>query len=414
MAEPSSPRQQESQNTPKAGGLLLAAGNHSTLATALPRSESDAQPFLREYGFWEYTAPATGGFETYDYEDYLLALDDMTAAGMNSLMIVVKWLTTGYRSRLPFLDQSPDNKVIASNNELLRRVIREAKERGIKVWLGAVTCYYDVERFGSAPTVTFRRFMGVPFRVGVYDPDSPWMIERGAAIFEELLDEFPETDGLMLEMERSGARAMHRVSSYNHWAKANGRPDYDAPETTRDGHWFDYQTSAIIRAMKAVENAVRAKGFHGDLATINRVKSSPVGPGKGQRLNIEMMRRDCPDWATINYVYDKGLPGVNYDGYMEAGVAYPKSLGINTCYLPRGVMTYDNWTDRQRLERSWAQDVRDVLRYRPRNLWWFGAGGKKKGTHVRLRYLRKMGFRDDIAARRELLRVASPLKTARV
>ena len=58
-------------------------------------------------------------------------------------MIMVKWVTTGYRSKLPFLDQSPDNKVIASGNKLLRNVIAEAKSRHIKVWLGAVTSYYD-------------------------------------------------------------------------------------------------------------------------------------------------------------------------------------------------------------------------------------------------------------------------------
>ena len=60
-----------------------------------PRPRPSAPRFLREHGFWEYTAPCTGGFEAYDRNDYLLALDDMARAGMNSLMIVIKWFTTG-------------------------------------------------------------------------------------------------------------------------------------------------------------------------------------------------------------------------------------------------------------------------------------------------------------------------------
>ncbi|MXZ35707.1 MAG: hypothetical protein F4Z21_10875 [Acidobacteria bacterium] len=87
--------------------------------------------FLREHGFWDYTTPGAGGMESYRQEDYLSLLDDMAGAGMNSLMIYVKWLTTGYRSRLSFQDQSPDNPVIASDNSLLRRTIEEAGKRGI-------------------------------------------------------------------------------------------------------------------------------------------------------------------------------------------------------------------------------------------------------------------------------------------
>ena len=59
------------------------------------------------HGFWDYTTPGAGGMEHYRREDYRLLLEDMRRAGMNSLAINVKWLTTGYRSRLPFLDQAP-------------------------------------------------------------------------------------------------------------------------------------------------------------------------------------------------------------------------------------------------------------------------------------------------------------------
>jgi hypothetical protein len=331
---------------------------------------------------------------------------------MNSLMIMVKWMTTGYRSKLPYLDQSPDNKIIASDNQLLRKVIKEAKSRKIKMWLGAVTSHYDVQKFGSTPHTVTPGMEGCPFRVGTYDPDAPHMIERGVAIFEEILDQFPGIDGLMLEMEWVETPAPHRVAPYNQWAKANNRPPYDDPKMLRGLHWFDYQTASIIKATQAVEKAVRAKGFRGDLATINKVNAPLATPAKGQVVNIQMMRRQCPAWATINYYYEKGQAGGNYDWYMEAGVTYPKSLGLNVYYLPRGVMTYGGWTDRQRLERSWAQDVRDVLRFQPQNLWWFGAGGKKGGTDTSLAALKQMGYADDVAARRALLRTAAPLRAA--
>jgi hypothetical protein len=377
-----------------------------------------AARFLREHGFWEYTTPLTGGFETYGNDDHLLLLDDMAQAGMNSIMLMVKWYTTGYRSRLPYLDQSPENRVIASDNKLLRKVIAEAKSRRIKVWLGAVANYFNFKMFGSIPyRVIPDNYYG--FQVGMYDPDAPQVVERGAAIFEELCDEFPGVDGLMVELENVDGRAAHRIPFYNEWAKSNKRPPYGDLNTVSDLHWFDYQTASIIKATKAIEKAVRAKGFRGDLATINK-NSEKIGGNpqtRHQMVNLEMMRRDCPAWATINYWYYKGLPDGKYDlyparEYMETGVAYPKSLGMNVYYLPRGVMTYlasdppNEWTDRDRL------DVADVQEYQPQNLWWFGAGSKGPGVHTSLPILKQMGYADDVAARRALLGIAAPLRAA--
>ena len=390
-----------------AGALLAAAG---PLDAAPLRTASRA--FLCEHGFWEYVTPCTGGFEAYDLDDYLVALDDMAQAGMNSLVIMVKWLTTGYRSKLPFLDQLPGNKVIASGNRLLRRVMVEAGKRRIKVWLGAVTNHYDADKFGSIPHSIVPKMGGCPFRVGQYDPDAPHMVERGAAIFAEILDEFAKPDGFVLEMEYVDKRAPHRLKPYNAWAQGNDRATCRDINSVAAMDWFDYQTAAIIRATKAVEKVVRDKGFRGDLATINKVSDPIDRATKGQVVNLEMMRPDCPGWATINYTYDKGSPTGNYDAYMEAGVTYPKGLGLNVYYLPRGVMTWGQWTDRARLQRSWQQDIADVLKYQPQNLWWFGAGTKSGGHHTSLSLLKRMGYNDDVAARRDLLRIAAPLRAA--
>jgi hypothetical protein len=411
-------RVRKTRNTWTRREVLRGAGSGLALAAAArwgigaePTSAEPTQRFLREHGFWEYTTPGTGGFEAYDNDDYLTALDDMARAGMNSLLLVIKWTTTGYRSKLPYLDQSPDNKVIRSDNRLLRKVMAEAKARRIKIWLGAVTSYYDADKFGSIPFKVTPHAYGLPFKVGTYDPDAPHMVERGAVIFEEILDEFPDPDGLMLEMEDVQFTAPHRIPFYNAWAAANNRPPYGDPKVESGLHWFDYQTAAIVKATEAVERAVRTKGFRGDLATINKI-GGPAAT-KNQLVNLEMMRRDCPNWASICYVYEKGLPGGNYDEAMKASITYPKSLGMNVYYLPRGVMTWGGWTDRQRLEQSWAQDVADVLKFQPQNVWWFGAGSKKDGCHTALSVLKQLGYADDVAARRALLKIAAPLRAAR-
>ena len=106
---------------------------------------------LLEYGFWDYTTPAAGGMEAFRRDDYLLLLDDMAEAGMNSLAINVKWHSTGYRSHLPYLDQVSDNPAIASDNELLSEVIVEANRLNIKICMQAFVTGYPVEETRCEP-----------------------------------------------------------------------------------------------------------------------------------------------------------------------------------------------------------------------------------------------------------------------
>ena len=51
--------------------------------------------------------------EHYGENDLVDLLDDMAQARMNSLVMVIKWMTTGYRSQLGWLDQEPTNRAIA-------------------------------------------------------------------------------------------------------------------------------------------------------------------------------------------------------------------------------------------------------------------------------------------------------------
>ncbi len=139
-----------------------------------------AAPKLREHGFWDYTTPGAGGMEGYEAGDFSALLDDMAEAGMNSVVVVAKWLTTGYRSRLAFLDQHPSSPVTRSGNELLRSFMAGAAARGIKVWIGAVISMYPVGAVRSAPSMTFSGTFGgfpLPQAIGVYDSDAPEVTE---------------------------------------------------------------------------------------------------------------------------------------------------------------------------------------------------------------------------------------------
>ena len=108
----------------------------------------------------------------------------------------------------------------------------------------------------------------------MYDADSPEFRERAVAIAEELVTEFPAMAGLEIEMEGCGRALPHRAGPYDDWAKARGVPPFGALWEGMDPRgfdvvpWRDYATARRLDVMQAIERAVRAKGFTGDLATI--------------------------------------------------------------------------------------------------------------------------------------------------
>jgi len=157
---------------------------------------------MSEYGFWDYTAPGTGGMEHYDRDDYVRLFDDMAEAGMNSLVLMVKWMTTGYRSQLPWLDQEPANPAVASDNDLIRFALDEAASRGVKVWLGVLASQYVTAGYGESPHRHFEVYVdGQPRDAAIFDLDMPQVCERTIAMFEELVELFPQAHGLMVELE---------------------------------------------------------------------------------------------------------------------------------------------------------------------------------------------------------------------
>jgi hypothetical protein len=369
---------------------------------------------LREHGFWDYTTPGAGGMEKFQQADYASLLDDMAEAGMNSLLVLVKWFTTGYRSSLPFLDQVEGNPVIDSDNELLRWAIAQAAARGIKVWLSAVVSYYACRPYGGTPesVMTSLGTYQLPEKVGLYDADTPMFQDRAVAIFEELVELFPGIAGLMIELEFSGNETPHRIPLYNAWAAQNGAPPFEKlghPLNARNYDtppWRDYTTHRRLEICQTIERAARAKGFRGEMAMICETGCSDYNVT--QEVNLKMFHQRMPDWTALTYEYDKHLRRY---GMMEMCLATPKAMGLRTYYLPRGVMTWGgSWPLPISLQESWKMDVEDIHLFGPDGVWWFGCGTVSAGFHVDLAKLRQSGFADGTAARRALLDAAKTLR----
>jgi len=370
---------------------------------------------LKEHGFWDYTTPGAGGMAGFQRQDFMGLLDDMSKAGMNSLCIYVKWLTTGYRSRLPFQDQLPDCPVIASDNKLLHEVMDEAGKRKIKIWLGGAVTYFDVEKFAGQNPWNITETIGgykLPIRVGVYDADTPGLTERILQIYQELLDLFPGVGGLIVELEASGIEQPHRIPLYNKWARENSQPSFQElghPLNPRDfdvGPWRDYTTYSRLKILKAVEQAVQSKGFKGDLAMI--CETGNTAYSAVQEVNLREYRGQFPNWKAITYEYDKWI---HRYAMMDVCVDTPKREGLEVFYLPRGVMTWGmDWPLPISLEQSWQFDLEDLQTFQPHAVWWFGCGPVGEGAHASLSRIQKSGYRDGVEARRALLKAASGLR----
>ena len=365
-----------------------------------------------EHGFWDYTAPGAGGMEGFGRDDYERLFDDMAGAGMDSLVIVPKWLTTGYRSRLPFLDQHSDNPVTRSDNRLLADAISSAAARGIRVWLGAVVSMYPTRMVKTAPSMLFSGQFGgfpLPEPTGVYDADAPEVREYSVAVVEELYDLFPGVHGFMIELELCDIAAPHRIPLYDSWARDNGRPPYAElarPLASRwldISPWRDYVTERRTTILCAIAERLRDRGFTGRLSTLCESGSLPYQVM--QSVNLDLLRERCPEMAVVSYDpnYEKGR---NRLGIMEMAVTEPKRSGLTAYYLPRGIMTWaGQWPMDMSLPEFWQAEMEDIERFEPDGVWWFGSGTGSipEGAHVSVQRLQKSGYADGTVARRALL-----------
>jgi hypothetical protein len=361
---------------------------------------------IPQIGFWDYTAPGGGGgLETYSRADYDALLDDMVAGGFNSLVLGIKWLSTGYRSKHPWLDQDPNCTAIASDNALIHHALRGARERGIKTWLLVVGTQYKSAQFGLTPTGHWND-------VGIYDLDCPGLVERIEALFTEIAELFgAETDGIVAEIEFCDGEAPHRIPLYDAWAAANSRPDFASikqirlePRSYPFAHWRDFTTHQRCIVFNRIESVVRKAGFAGKLSALIELENSPMA--LLGNTNIEALKNGLPNWGVTTYdsIYDRTRHRL---ATMDFCIETPRAVGFEVAWLTRGVMTFgESWSDKvMSLPDQWRMSLEDARDHRPDILWFMGSDARVDGPVSSNKKLPAWGYPDGLTARKELMKM---------
>jgi hypothetical protein len=361
--------------------------------------------FRQEIGFWDYTCPKHGSLERYTQADWDILLDDMAEGGFNSLVLGIKWLTTGYRSRYPWLDQDPLCSAVASDNRLVHHALQGVKARGMKTWLLVVATIFSRREFnlpGSLPYWTDD--------FCVYDLDNPGLAERMDLLFQEVVELFgDETDGIVVELEFSDGDSPARIPHYNSWAKENNRPDFDAikairlePRAYPFTHWRDFTTVRRIATLQRCEEVIRQAGFRGKLASIIEIDNQPMAVLGN--VNLGLLKQGLPGWSVVTYdsIYDRRR---NRLATMDFCIHQPRQAGFEVLYLTRGVMTFSIPADLTptTLNEQWQMVHEDVQAHHPDTLWFMGSDCRLDGMVCSLPKLPLWGFQDGRTARLHLM-----------
>ncbi|NQT14004.1 MAG: hypothetical protein HQ582_14715 [Planctomycetes bacterium] len=332
---------------------------------------------------------------------------------MNSLVICVSCKRKGYRSRLPYLqnDQDPANTVIASDNATVQHAIRRGHKLGVKVHIqSCVNCYAkDGCDIPIPPKAKTSLFDAIKF-----DLETPTVFERAIEQCEELVDIFPDADGLSVELEVHNVLYAHAAQAYDAWAAANGRPSYrelrDRPPNPRvdlNEEVRAYTTARACELYTEIEKAVRARGFRGDLSAI--CGSSARTGAYTTECDFGLFAEKTPHWIAITYEYARCLHRLAAADFC---MAWPKSFGLTTHYLGRGVMTWgmarEDWMPVS-FEEHWRRDFEDALTHGVDGLWMFEADAHTDGDHACVEGLRQKGFADGREARLKLLALADQM-----
>lgn len=365
---------------------------------------------MKEIGFWDYSCPRHGSLEHYTNADWDVLLDDMVEGGFNSLVLSVKWLTTGYRSRYSWLEQDPGNSAVASDNAVIHYALNGARQRNIRTWLLVVATGYVMPQFGIQSLCNIPPWGDFTS----YDLDQPGIQERIHLLFDEIADLFgAEADGIVVELEFCDGEAPHRVPLYNEWAKTNGRPDFAAlkaqpfePRGYPYFHWRDFTTERRIAVMKDVEKTVRARGFKGRMAALTEVGNADmvmVG-----NTNLGRIRAALPDWSLVTYdsIYDRRQ---NRLSTIDFCIEQPRRLGFEVLFLTRGVMTWTWPPDGPplgSLDEQWRLSLEDARDHNPDILWFMGSDARLEGLVCNRKRLPAWGYEDGRTARQALMRMA--------
>jgi hypothetical protein len=360
---------------------------------------------VKEIGFWDYTCPLNGSLERYTRQDWDLLLDDMSAGGFNSLVLCVKWLTTGYRSHLAWLDQDPQCSAIASDNTIVHHALQEARARGIRTWLLVVASIFETSSFNLSGGIEYW-----PGGFSAYDTDCPGIPERIDQLFEEVIGLFgAEADGVVVELEFCDGEAPHRIPTYDAWARQNNRPEFAAikairlePRSFPFNHWRDFTTSRRIETFKRIENVVRRGGFRGELASIAEIDNQPMAVLGN--VNLYMLKQELPHWSVVTYdsIYDQRR---NRLATMDFCIHQPHQVGLDVNYLSRGVMTFHIPPELgpTSLLDQWQLELEDAAVHQPDRLWFMGADCRQDGLVCSNVQLPRWGFADGRTARLKLM-----------
>ncbi|HEY8668363.1 MAG TPA: hypothetical protein VIL86_17060 [Tepidisphaeraceae bacterium] len=337
----------------------------------------------------------------------------MAAGGFNSLVLGIKWLTTGYRSNFSWLDQEPGNAAIDSDNATIHYALQQARRRGIRTWLLVVASQFDVAKFGFAPA---RTGYNPAEKISAYDLDQPGIPERILALFDEIATLFgAEADGIVVELEFCDGEAPHRIPIYNEWAEKNRRPPFEKikaialePRGYPFMDWRDFTTSRRIDVFKQIETICRSAGFNGKFSSIAELGNAPtvvVG-----NVNLQVLRAALPHWALVTYdsIYDRRE---NRLATMDFCVEQPRKLGFEVLFLTRGVMTWTWPPDGPPMDllEQWRMSLEDAARFDPEALWFMGSDARLDGLVCSNKKLPRWGFATGREARHKLIAMAKDL-----
>ncbi len=200
-----------------------------------------------EFGWWEVFAPSLHGrAHLWNANQWAEQIEWMASRGARTLFLYLHWYSTGYRSSLDWLDQPDYSLNVVAENAILRRLLRHARGRRIRVYLVNQVYVYDAESW-KGPTA-LEEFPDAahywPRRLVLAEAANSSVRNRIAKMFVEQAELFPNAAGLLLEGEG-------KASKGNYLAKRA-------------------LTEREARLTAKVERAVRRTGYTGEVGYIYR------------------------------------------------------------------------------------------------------------------------------------------------
>ncbi len=303
-----------------------------------PQRKKSAPQTSVDFGWWEVFAPSLHGrAHLWNQAQWAEQIEWMASRGTRVLFLYLHWYSTGYRSSLPWLDQPDFSLNVATENAVLRRLLRQARGRKIRVYLVNQVYLYDAETY-DGPTV-LDEFADAahywPKRLVVAEAAETSVRNRIAKMFVEQAELFPNAAGFLLEGEG-------KTSKGNYLAKRA-------------------LTEREAKLAAKVERAVRRTGYAGEVGYIYR------GRELDPDLFVEVTKRK------VRLVVFNPDPD---DRAGEKGLREAVETGQPVTYVADGFVgarRYEaRYTGRFHAEVGWKRFAEQAVRHRPEQLVFFG------------------------------------------